>query len=115
MSEPDGMRADADTEAGAGAQPARKTALLGVLSVVVAILTGILVWIGIALSLGGDYVAGTSLAYLATGTSVVAIIFGASAMLLGRGRFWGVVGIVVGILLTPLLLTRLLAWVSGLG
>jgi hypothetical protein len=111
MSEPDGM----DPAAEADAQPVRKTALLGILSVAVAILTGILVWIGIAVSLDGDYIAGTSLAYLATGTSVVAIICGASAMLLGRGRTWGVVGIVVGILLTPLLLTRLLAWVSGLG
>jgi hypothetical protein len=94
---------------------ARRRPLLGILSLVVAVITVAIVSVGISLALAGTYLPSTNLAYLATGTSVVAVIGGAAAALLGRGRVWGIAAVVLGLLATPLLLTHLLAWVSGLG
>jgi hypothetical protein len=70
---------------------------------------------GILLAMSGDFEASILLAYLATGASVATVLCGAAAVLTGRGRGWGAVALVIGILSSPPLLTRLLAWASGLG
>lgn len=63
----------------------------------------------------GRFLVGTLFAYLGTGTSVVAVLCGAAAVVTRRGRAWGAVGIVLGVLASPPVLTRVLAWASGLG
>jgi hypothetical protein len=93
----------------------RRTALLGILSAGAALATIMLLWAGISFALSDRYLVSTDVAYLATGTSVAAVVGGASAMVLGRGRAWGAVAIVFGVLASPLVLTRILGWASGLG
>jgi hypothetical protein len=97
------------------APPSRPRWLLGVLAFCAGLFTTASTTVGIALAMGGKYEASILIAYLATGVSVVAVLCGAAAVVTGRGRGWGAVAIVIGILSSPPLLTRLLGWASGLG
>ena len=89
--------------------------LLGVLALCAGIVTAASTTVGILLAMGGKYEASILIAYLATGVSVVAVLCGAAAVVTGRGRGWGAIAIVIGVLSSPPLLTRLLGWASGLG
>jgi uncharacterized membrane protein len=89
--------------------------LLGVLALAAALFTAAATTTGILLAMHNRFEASILLAYLATGVSVVAVLCGAAALVTGRGRGWGAVAIVIGVLASPPLLTRLLAWASGLG
>jgi hypothetical protein len=97
------------------AAPPRPRTRLGLLAFAAALLTLASTVVGILTAMGGKYEAAILLAYLATGVSVVSVLCGAAAVFTGRGRAWGVVAIVIGILSSPPLLTRLLGWASGLG
>jgi hypothetical protein len=88
---------------------------LGLLGLGAGLVTAASTITGIALALAGRYEASILLAYLATGASVVAFLCGVAAVLTGRGRGWGAVAIVLGVLSSPPVLTRLLDWASGLG
>lgn len=93
----------------------RSRSRVGVFAAIAALVTGIATVTGIELAMHGTYEASILLAYLATGASVVALLCGVAAVLTGRGRAWGAVAVVVGVLCSPPVLTRLLAWASGLG
>ena len=95
--------------------PSRRRWRLGVLSFGAGLFTAAATTVGILLAMGGKYEGSILLAYLATGASVATVLCGAAAVVTGRGRGWGAVAIVIGILSSPPLLTRLLAWASGLG
>jgi hypothetical protein len=99
------------------AEPARpvRRSRLGILAVLAGLVTVAGTWIGIASAMAGRYESGTMLAYLSTGTSVVAVLCGAAAVITSRGRGWGAVAILLGVLASPPVLTRLLGWASGLG
>jgi hypothetical protein len=97
------------------APPPRPRWRLGVLAFGAGLFTTIATTAGILLAMGGKFEASILIAYLATGASVVSVLCGAAAVATGRGRGWGAVAIVVGILSSPPLLTRLLGWASGLG
>jgi hypothetical protein len=88
---------------------------LGVIAVLASVVTIVIVCAGISSAMSGKYAVGTSLAYFATGTSIVAVLGGICAMVLDRGRGWGAVAIVVGLAANPLVLTRVLSWAGGLG
>jgi hypothetical protein len=88
---------------------------LGLVGLFASLVTVTATSIGIVTSMAGRYESGILLAYLATGTSVVAVLCGAASVVTGRGRRWGAIGIVLGILASPPVLTRLLGWASGLG
>jgi hypothetical protein len=93
----------------------RPGTLLGVVALFAALVTILLVTVGITDAIRGNYSSSTSLAYVATGVSIVAVLGGLGAVLLDRGRGWGAVAIVLGLAANPLLLTKLLGWASGLG
>jgi hypothetical protein len=95
--------------------PRRPGALLGVVAAIAAVATVIVVIVGIRASVSGDYATGTTLAYVATGLSIVAVLGGLGAVFRDRGRGWGAIAIVIGLAANPLVLTQLLRWVSGLG
>jgi hypothetical protein len=97
------------------APPPRPRTRLGLLSLGAALITAVSTVAGILAAMGGKYEASILLAYLATGLSVVAVLCGAAAVVTGRGRAWGALAVVLGILSSPPLLTRLLSWASGLG
>lgn len=88
---------------------------LGVFSFGAGLFTAAATTTGILLAMGAKFEASILIAYLATGASVVAVLCGAAAVVTGRGRGWGAVAIVIGILSSPPLLTKLLGWASGLG
>jgi hypothetical protein len=95
--------------------PPRLRSRLGLLGFGAALVTTGSTVTGICLALGNHYEASILLAYLATGASVVAFLCGVAAVLTARGRAWGAVAIVLGVLSSPPVLTKLLAWASGLG
>jgi hypothetical protein len=115
MSEFRGVEVFSATGRRRAAPKARPRWRLGVLSFVAGVFTATVTTIGILLAMGGEYEASILLAYLATGASVVSVLCGAAAVATARGRGWGAVAIVIGILSSPPLLTRLLGWASGLG
>jgi hypothetical protein len=95
--------------------PPRPRWRLGVLSFGAGLFTAAATTVGILLAMSGTYEGSILLAYLATGASVATVLCGAAAVVTGRGRGWGAVAVVIGILSSPPLLTRLLSWASGLG
>ena len=88
---------------------------LGLAGLLAGVVTLAATSVGIAVSMAGHYEPGILLAYLATGAAVVAVLCGAASVVTGRGRVWGAIAIVLGVLACPLVLTRLLDWASGLG
>jgi hypothetical protein len=88
---------------------------LGLVSIAAAVATVIVTSVGIGTSMARNFEAGILFAYLATFLSVVAVLGGAAAVVMGRGRAWGALAILIGILASPPILTRLLDWASGLG
>jgi hypothetical protein len=95
--------------------PPRLRSRLGLLALGAALVTVASTIAGILLALADRYEASILLAYLATGLSVVAFLCGVASLVTGRGRVWGAIAIVLGILGSPPVLTRLLGWASGLG
>ena len=96
-------------------ESARSSSTLGIVSFTAAIVTVVVVAIGVFSAESGQYGPATGLAYFAIVVSVVAVGGGVLALLRGRGRGWGVAAVLVGGLASPLVLTRLLALASGLG
>jgi hypothetical protein len=95
--------------------PPRRSSTLGVVAFTAAIATVAVVAMGIFSAESGEFAVATGLAYFAIAVSVVAVAGGLFALFLGRGRGWGVAGVLIGGLASPLVLTRLLALASGLG
>jgi hypothetical protein len=93
----------------------RSRSRLGIFALIAALATTAATTTGIELAMHGTYEASILLAYLATGASVVALLCGVAAILTGRGRAWGAVAVLIGVLSSPPVLTRLLDWASGLG
>jgi hypothetical protein len=88
---------------------------LGIVTVLAGVVTVVGTVVGITSAMAGRYESGILLAYLSTATSVIAVLGGAAAVVMGRGRGWGALAILLGILASPPVLTRLLGWASGLG
>jgi hypothetical protein len=95
--------------------PPRRRTDVGVVATCFAILTGVLTGVGISSAMSGNYALATTLAYAATGLSVLAVLGGVMAVFTGRGRGLGLLAIVLGILASPPLLTDILRWAGGLG
>jgi hypothetical protein len=93
----------------------RRRSRVGLVGLLAAAVTATATTVGIALAMAGKYEPSILLAYLATGASVVAVLCGAAAVVTGRGRLWGAIALVLGIVSSPPVLTRLLGWASGLG
>lgn len=88
---------------------------LGALAFGASLFTVLATTAGILIAMAGQFEDSILIAYVATGASVVAVLCGAGAVVTSRGRGFGAIAIVVGILSSPPLLTKLLAWASGLG
>ncbi|PRY67034.1 hypothetical protein B0I08_108118 [Glaciihabitans tibetensis] len=85
-------------------------------------LLGILFWaatvvltaVGMNLALGGDYATSQVIAFIAAGCSVLGFILGGIAVLLRRGDGLGIVAMVLCLVSNPLLLAKVLGWLSEL-
>jgi hypothetical protein len=93
--------------------PRRRRAVLGILSLVFAVLTAVAQVVAIVVASDGDLGLGTLLGYGAIGLSVVAVGLGVAVLVRGPGRRWAVAGILLGILANPWVLLWLLTAVGG--
>ena len=92
----------------------RPSPIPGLLALFLAIVTVVLLIIGVDVALRGDYAASRGVAYSTIGTSLVGVIIGIIALIAGRGRVWAVIGIVVCVLANPYVLTAVLGWFSSM-
>ena len=92
----------------------RPSPIPGLLALFLAIVTVVLLIIGVDVALRGDYAASRGIAYSTIGTSLVGVIIGIIAVLARRGRVWGIIGIVVCVLANPYVLTTVLGWFSSM-
>src|SRR5690554_3865222 len=81
---------------------------LGVIGVILAITAGVLQVLGIIQATGLNWQRGTLLAWLAIGVSAVAFLVGLVAIILNRGRRWGVVAMIAAVIANPWVLAQLL-------
>jgi hypothetical protein len=86
--------------------------LLGVVGLALAIAAGVLQLLGIIQATGLNWQRGTLLAWLAIGASTAAFLVGLIAIILNRGRRWGVAAMIVAIFANPWLLAQLLGSLS---
>jgi hypothetical protein len=86
----------------------------GALSAAIAVLMVVTWGVGLAVSTAGMLTPGVWLSVAANALTVPAVVLGLIAVITGRGRGWGVVGIAVGILLNPVVLLYGLTWIGAL-
>ena len=82
--------------------------LVGATGVLLAVVAGVVQAIAIAQASGLNWERGTLLAWVAIVLSSAAFLVGLAAVILNRGRRWGIVAMVAGLIANPFLLARLL-------
>lgn len=82
--------------------------ILGAAALAIAVAAAVLQVLGIIQATGLNWQRGTLLAWLAIGASTVAFLAGLVAIILNRGRRWGVVAMVLAIFANPWVLAQLL-------
>ena len=90
------------------------TALVGIVALGFAVITAVVQVIAIVTASAHDFEQGTVLAWSAIVLSVFAVAGGVVAIILRRGRRWGVVAIVLGVIGNPFILLVVLSFVRGL-
>lgn len=91
-----------------------KSPRLGWISLSLAVGAAFFLGIAIAISTNGAYVAGSILGVIAIGFSAWAVIIGAVAILLRRGRRLAIAGVIFGLFANPVLLLWLLLFAGRL-
>ena len=82
--------------------------LFGPLAALVAVVSAFVTAAAVSVAAGGDFSTGTALSWSAIVGTAIAFVIGAAAVVLARGRRWGVVAMVVAPLANPLVLRLLL-------
>ena len=95
-------------------QPAPAAPRLGLTAVVLAAAFGVLVGVAVAAAAEGDQATGTALAWFAIVGTVFTFALGVAAIVLHRGRRWGVVAIILSLLANPWILTQILSFFATL-
>jgi hypothetical protein len=95
-------------------QPAPADRRLGFTAVVLAAGFGVIVGIAVAAAAEGDHATGTALAWFAIVGTVFTLALGISAVVLHRGRRWGVVAVILSLIVNPWILTQILSFFATL-
>lgn len=82
--------------------------ILGVVGLTLAAAAAVLQVLGIIQASGLNWQRGTLLAWVAIGVSTVAFLIGLIAIILNRGRRWGVAAMILAVVANPWVLTQLL-------
>lgn len=90
-----------------------RTPLLGIVALVLGVLTVAALVTGIAIATAGDWAPATTIAYGAIGLSVLAVVVGVVAVVLGAGRRWAVIAVLLGVFANPLVLLAVLRFFGG--
>ena len=93
---------------------ARKTAHLGFSATVLAAGLLFVVAYAVMASAGGDFEKGTVLAWVAIVGTILTGLMGAAALVMGYGRLWGFVAVVLSLVANPVTLTAILDAVGSL-
>ncbi len=97
------------------AQPPRgPRGLVGMAALALAVIMAVLHVIGVVVASGGDFESATVIAWVVIGLSVLAVVGGIVAVILRRGRGWGVAAIALAVIANPVVLLYLLRFVSEL-
>lgn len=98
----------------AGVTPRRRTVLVALAALLLALGTIAVHVAAIVVASAGDFAAGTLLGYLAIGLSVLTVLVSIGAVVVGRLRLWAVIAASVAVLANPLVLLIILRFLSGL-
>lgn len=82
--------------------------ILGVVGLALAAAAAVLQVLGIIQATGLNWQRGTLLAWLAIGVSAAAFLVGLVAIILNRGRAWGVAAMIAAVIANPWVLAQLL-------
>ena len=104
---------DLDAAVSAEDEPRRRTRLVGIAAMVLALGTIGVHIAAVVVSSAGDFVAGAQLGWVAIGLSALAVLVGLVAAIIGRGRAWGIVAVLVAVLANPYVLLTVLRLLSG--
>lgn len=85
----------------------------GAAALLLALALVVLDGVAVAQAGSGSYAGATALAWAAIVASILAVLAGVAAIVLGRGRLLGVAAVVLGIGANPFLLTRVLEVLGG--
>jgi hypothetical protein len=96
------------------AQPERPAPSLGVVATVGAAALGVVVAVAVAVAAEGDQAAGTGLAWVAIVGTALTFALGIGAVVLRRGRRWGIAAVILSVLANPWILTRALSFLETL-
>lgn len=88
-------------------------AMPGMGALLLGLLTAVLLVVGIELALGDNYSMSRAVAYVAIAFSVAGLLVGGAAVILGRGRNWGIPAVILCVIANPVILTKVLGWASG--
>lgn len=88
-------------------------ALAGWLALAASVLAIVADAAAIVTASGGDYAAGTVLAWVAIVLTVIGFVGGIVAAILGRGRRWGVIAAILAVLANPWIMRMVLEFVAG--
>ncbi|MEX1078190.1 MAG: hypothetical protein WED09_03675 [Homoserinimonas sp.] len=89
-------------------RPPRAPWLIGAIGVLLAVVAGVLQVLGIVQASSHNWERGTLFAWLAIAVSVVAFLVGLAAVVLNRGRRWGVAAMIAAVVANPFVLAQLL-------
>ncbi len=92
-------------------EPRRALSFVGGSAFLVALATAIVTGVGVSVASNGFYDAGTVLAWVGIVLSALAVIGGLVAAVVGWGRRWAVLAILVGLLSNPWVLATVLGLV----
>ena len=92
----------------AAAAPKRRFGYVGWIALAVAVVAAVLTGVGVGVAADGEFVTGTTVAWVAIVLSGIAVAGGILALIAGFGRLPGALAVVLGLLANPFLLTRLL-------
>lgn len=88
-------------------RPVRRRAL-GVLAVVAATIFAVIEVVAVAAGASDDYATATQLAIVVIVGTIATAVAGAGAVIIGAGRAWGLVAVLLSIVVNPLVLIRIL-------
>ena len=104
---------DLDAAVSAEDEPRRRTRLVGIAAMVLALGTIGVHIAAVVVSSAGDFATGAQLGWVAIGLSALAVLVGVIAAIIGRGRAWGIVAVLVAVLANPYVLLTALRLLSG--
>ncbi|MGV8877313.1 MAG: 1,4-dihydroxy-6-naphthoate synthase [Rhodoglobus sp.] len=112
-SETNGDAESAEDVTGAAAVARRRPTWLGYLAAGLGLATFVLFIVAMIVAIGGDFLAGTALAYSTIAVSIIAIVCATICLIFGYQRRWAAFGLCLAILANPIVLVSVFRLFGG--